>query len=404
MATLGSVLVADRDSPHGSGGAFLLAQACEVDSQIEVPPGSQVETRKGNPYVVARLDWSAGAADAFNAAYEASQKGLDLLAVQGKACLSTRNASEECIVWWRESSTKLLRVISVVTLSVTVGSPTLSVTDSTGKVVTPPPQPPIIYDESFRCIRLAELTDDVFDAFRNMYLAFERLLEGIAPRRMKERESSWLRRALSVVNQSVPLNSIYKAATKDIVDDVLREIHHDIRCAIFHSKCQAILLPLRLADRRKVAEGLYKLTRMVLPIADHWMNAKRRGGGLFYSGFNLLTLDTLKNSAILLSDDDSPLDKAETIDSAPHANAIEIPTRYAAELSEPGINCVLGTVDLNKVNTLQRIARFGLRHDNNLVIGATLEAELINQGIDRLEVQLGVQLRNSKEPKRLYKM
>lgn len=404
MATLGSVLVADRGSLHGSGGAFLLAQPCKVDSQIALPSGAEVETRKNNPYIVARLNGPSRAEDAFNSAYEASQQGLDLLAVQGKECLSTRNASEECVIWWRESSTQVLRFISVVTMSATVGSPTLSVIDSSGKVVPQPSQPAIVYDESYRYIRLAELTDDVFDAFRNMYLAFEHLLERIAPKRKKERESIWLKRALSVIDKSIPLTSIYKATTKNVVEDIYREIYRDIRCAIFHSKSHAMLLPLNMKHRVQVAAGLSKLTRIVLPIANHWMHARRPTGGLTYSGFNLMTLDMLKNSIILLSDDDSPLDRNETVECTTYSDAIEMATRYAPELSEPGINCVLGSVDFSKMDTLKRIARFGLSNGKNVLIGATLEAELTKQGIDRLEVQLGIQLRNTKQPKRLYRM
>jgi hypothetical protein len=168
MATLGGVLVADRGGLDPAGGAFLIAQPCAHDECIHVPSGAEVEVRSGNPYVIARLNGPASASEAFHAAYEACQQGLDLLAVQGRACLSTRNASQECVLWWRESNAQVLRFVSLATISVKVGSPTITVTDSTGKAVPPSPSPRIVYSDSYRYIRLAELTDDIFEAFRNM--------------------------------------------------------------------------------------------------------------------------------------------------------------------------------------------------------------------------------------------
>jgi hypothetical protein len=139
-------------------------------------------------------------------------------------------------------------------------------------------------------------------------------------------------------------------------------------------------------------------------MANHWMNARRPGGGLYNSGFKLMTQGILESSTILLSDDDSPLAKDETPASPAYRNAIEIGTRHAPELSEPGTNCILGTAGANQVQSLPRVARVGLKYESSLLIGAKLDAELTSQGIDRLEVQLGLQLRNANEPKRLYKM
>ncbi len=230
MATLAGVAIAGKNSIFESGAAFLLSQDCGIDSVITLPSGWEVELCAGSPYVVARITGASDPTAVFNASHEAAQQGLDLLAVQGKAHLSTRNASDECLLWWRESSVQVLRVISVNTLSVTVGIPTVTVTDQHGNVVPQPPVPAIIYHESFRYIRLSEVTDDLFDAFRNMYLAFEALLEHVAPRQINEREGAWLKRALATVDRSTSLSKAYISTTGNIVEDIYKEIYVYIRC------------------------------------------------------------------------------------------------------------------------------------------------------------------------------
>ena len=404
MATLAGMTIADRDSPFESGAAFLLAQKCDIDALVTLPSGWEVELRSGSPYVVARVKGISSPTDVFSACHEAAQQGLDLLAAQGKAHLSNRNASDVSLLWWRESSIQVLRVISVNTLSVTVGIPTLTVTDQHGNVIPQPPPPPIIYHESFRYIRLSEVTDDLFDAFRNMYLAFEALLGHVAPRHKKEREGAWLKRALATVDTAVSLSTVYGSTTGNITERIYQEIYIDIRCAIFHSKNSPRLLPHDLADRRRVSEGLRKLTRIVLLISDHWLHARRPTGVMTYAGFELMTMQILQASEILVSDNDTPFDRQETLESPVYDDAVPMATRHAPDLSEPGLNCVLGVVDVAQLCGLQKIARFGLKHDNHLIMVSTVDAELNQDGVDRLEAQLGVQLRNTREPKRLYKM
>jgi hypothetical protein len=78
-------------------------------------------------------------------------------------------------------------------------------------------------------------------------------------------------------------------------------------------------------------------------------------------------------------------------------------TVLAPELSEPGLIFILGTVKAADLYPLKRIGRFAVKHNNKLGMTATIEAELKYDGIDLLEAQLGVQLRNIREPKRLYR-
>jgi hypothetical protein len=403
MATLANVQIADRDSPFDSGAAYLLSQKCDVDETISIAPEREVEVRRNSPYVVVRIKGASNATDAFNESHEVVQQALDLLSVQGKAHLSTRNALDESLIWWRGPSGQALRVISVTDLSVTAGLPKITATDRDGNVVPQPPLPQIIYHESFRYFRLSQVTDDLFDAFRNMYLAFESLLGHVSPRARAEREGRWIKRALITANAKVPLSTGFTPTTSDVVEDIYRQIYEEIRCAIFHSKTSPRLLPQNASDRKKVSEGLKNLTRLVLLLAENYLHARHPTGGFTYAGFNMITQPMLQSSTILVSDSDIPLDKAETLDSSAYKGAVEMTTRSVPDLSEPGLNFILGIANLADIHSLMRVARFGVKYNNNLVMAVTIDAELKHAGIDQLEALLGIQLRNVREPKRLYR-
>lgn len=407
MATLAGILIADKYSYLDSGAAFLLAQKCDISEVVCLNSGWEIEVRESCPYVVARIKGASSASDAFNNGHEAIQQGLDLLAITGKADLSLRNASDEYLTWWREKSIQVLRIVTVTKLPVTTGIPTVVVTDvvtdKDNDVIPQPPAPKLIYHESLRYFRLSQVTDDLFDAFRNMYLAFELLLEYVVLKGENEGEGKWLKRALNSVNDTVPLSRVYSSTNPNIVLDIYNSIYKSIRCSIFHAKNQSRLLPQDLADRKRVSESLDRLTRIVLLLTEHWLHARRPSGGMFYAAFNKMTMPVASSSIVIISDNDAPLDASETIESPTCKDSVPMPTKYAPELSKPGLISVMGTVDAVRLQSLCKVAKLELVHDDELMLGATFEAPLIHNAIDRLEAQIGMQLINVREPKHFFK-
>lgn len=402
LATLGMIPIADRRSEFDSGAAFLCAQKCTVSEVVCLDSGAEVEVRGGNPYVVARVRGPVNPTDAFNRAHEATQQSLDHLAIAGKAILSIRNASEEYVVWWREDAEQILRLVWTGTMSFKMDISCVA-TDGAGNLVPPPPPPKLIYSESLRYFRLSQVTEDLFDAFRNMYLALELLLEHTCPkRRGSEGEGTWLRRALAEVNERVSLSQAYRTTESNIIDDIYNNLYTNLRCRLFHAKHGSRLVPQNLADRSLVSEGLDKLTRVFLLLARELLNARPRGGGVSYEGFALMTEPLMSGSILLVSDNDMPLDASATLKSPPFVGAIPMLTRAAPELSCPGLGTVLGSVGAVELQGLRKIARVGLSHDGRLVMSGAIDTDLLHDGIDRVEVQIGMQLRNAKNPKKLF--
>jgi hypothetical protein len=395
MATLGGVLIAATSSGFDSGAAMLLLQKCSSDEIVRLASGWEVEVRAGSPYVVARTSGLTNATNAFDAGMEAVQEGLDLLSITGKGDFSTKDAFDEHLIWWRQLTGQVLRCVatSVITLS---ASATLMRRDANGNIIPPPPPPTPVYHDALRYFRLSQVSDDLFDSFRSLYLAFELLLAHVAPK-TENREREWLHRALRQVDALVPLAPAYSSKSGNVVEEIYKDIYQGVRCKIFHAKSRDYLTPQHAADRAIVSAAYDKLSRIVLLIAEKVLNATRIGGGITFYGFELGAKPLAENSTALVSDNPSPFDKSETIESA-FSNSIAMDTRHAPELSSPGRIAVLGEVECTKLSSLRAIRRFGLKNSNKLMACWTVEADLMYEGIDLLQGQHNLQMKVTVRP------
>ncbi len=103
------------------------------------------------------------------------------------------------------------------------------VRDADGNLVVQPPPPPKVWHESLRYYRVSESSTDLFDSFRNLYLAIESLLSHVVPPTTKpngnpEGDGDWLERALRVVGRTVDL-SLYAPPSRKAPHNA---IHHEL--------------------------------------------------------------------------------------------------------------------------------------------------------------------------------
>jgi len=401
LATLGTVQIADKESRFDSGAAFLLSDKSHISAVISVPSGREVEVRKGNPYIVARIKGASKDKEAFSSAYNAAQIGLDILSIEGKARLLTRDVFNDSLLWWRGPSGQVLRIISTAVLGIQ-GSAVGLVVMNGGKVVPPSPIPVTIYHESLRYFSLSQVSKDVFESFLNMYLAFEALLGITTKRGEKEGESAWLKRALIEAGASIPFDKIYGTNTKDPVEKFNKQIYKKIRCAVFHSKDDSRLLPMNLTDRKRVSEGLDKLSDIVVTLAEKRLNYRYQKSWASNEVHDGPVRSLFDNSVILISNRKGRLDKKELADSPVYKNAIEVKCMYKSGLSEPGLVYVLGRATASDLSAIRRIWRVAVKKGDVILAAAGVEAALRPKGIDILEVQIGSRFENMGMPKHFF--
>ena len=223
---------------------------------------------------------------------ELAQRGLDLAAATGASAQSLPEAADQHIVWWRASTGAILRVVIARPLHVFV-SAAGGVVDAHGHVQPLPSLPAATWNPSMRFFRLSQLADDVFEAYRNAFLALEAVLDATVSSGTATGEKAWLKFALRDVPRTYGLDLhrylSHSKAVQDPVDQFMQEQWTARRCAVFHAKTTAkgSLLPGVPSDRRKVADALEPILRLVIDLNRAAFNAIFPGGGMTVDGFDM---------------------------------------------------------------------------------------------------------------------
>src|SRR6266545_3454599 len=224
-----------------AGGAFGLVAPPRA-SQVLGVDGWQVEVIAGFPAVIARGGIAASYEDAFQASLLQAQRGLDLMSMYGANNLVIKGIDEDHLVWWPEPDGLAIRAVSLAPVSIDVPPVRVEVRDAQGNLKVQLPPPPPTWHESFRYFRLSQTTDDLFDSYRNLYLALESILDRMAPQivnssgKAGEREGQWFKRALGVAHGKVDLGPYAPKGSTNPVEYLFNRLYVDTRTALFHAK------------------------------------------------------------------------------------------------------------------------------------------------------------------------
>jgi hypothetical protein len=397
-------LIGEKRSLEPGGAAFLLTSPPTKDEVFPLE-GGEIEVRNGQPYVVARLAPALDATTGFSVGHNLAQQGLDLMSILGIQDAVIRDAEDEHLIWWTETAGIVLRTVSTTLLRFAVGPVTLRVRDKEGREVPPTPSHPR-HHIAFRFFRLAQTTDDLFDAYRNMYLAFEALLSSHYPKPDNEWEIDWLRRALKSASAVVRLDGLGVTPAGDLVESILETVYKDARLPLFHAKeGRPYFAPHDSpSDRQAVSRALGLLTQIVIRMAEAWFDARRAGGGVFFGWVYENAQRLLADSSAYASSYDGPFDATEQDLSHPRfQTATKLHSRVAPEFQrgrEPAILSVANGPELSQVNPLRRVE---LVSAGTPLITNILEAPLELEGISRFEDLMYIRGINLNQPRSMFR-
>ena len=272
MPTIGS-LAFSFDDGFDSGVALLLAKP-PTEPVFGTYGACHLMAAPDSPHVVCRFNGAGTEAEALARGAVLAQESLDMLSALGGGDLVTRDTHDEYIAWWCASGLYRAALVSTATFSLSVGPAEITVKEANGNVVPPVRVSPTNH-LAFRFYRLAQASDDLYDAYRNMYLAFESLLSSKYPKG-KESEIAWLRSSLSAAATDLELSSLVPNATTDPIDHFLQAIYKGALLPLFHAKDgRAYFAPAQvMTDRLAVEHALSMLTQAVLRMADKWHSAR----------------------------------------------------------------------------------------------------------------------------------
>ncbi len=396
MATFGELPLFDSGVDR-SGAVFILAAPSPVTVRQGTTRDTFLQLTVGSDAAVVHGLAASNGADVLITALHEANRALDLLAARNIARLVLAPLTRTIpITWCEETGLLILRLIAT------------SVSRFSFSTGVPAPALGSQWHTSMRYWRMSQVTDDLYDAFRNLFLALESLLGHLAPMRMNsngrpESEGYWLRRAIRVAGCNVDLNRylLNKSVTPDV--DLFHDLWTDVRNKVFHAKTgQPILTPLDTADRNVVAEAHERYGRLYLDLADYALGVRFISGGITVGGF--AQSSALNGVTIQMTDDPAPASINDTTVSPSGHAVLQLPTARTPEHDSALLSTVLGSVSGDDARrTLQSVRRFGAtRPGGSLVVIHSLDLDLTLEGIDHIECLLQLQAVNVTMPKTDY--
>jgi hypothetical protein len=295
----------DTGDTWRNGAVFLLRKAARASSTASL--GGWVTTVVRNQKVVITCGPST-AADfdgTFAEALNAANRGLDYMSVSGQADCAIRDAPDDCLVWWPDTALGgVVMRCRVVQPFGMVFNLTGEVRDASGNLIPSPPPPTPMVDDAFRFVRMCPTSDDLFDAYRNLFLAFESLLSDIRPRQRMpipqprrrwcmlrtshstastkwENEHDWFMDALDQAHNLVPLDSLTPPGVTNHKKWIYRWMYSAERSALMHAKRgQNYLLPHDATDRAELIDSLGRLWEYIKNLIEKHLQVQRSSSSL----------------------------------------------------------------------------------------------------------------------------
>jgi hypothetical protein len=181
-------------------------------------------------------------------------------------------------------------------------------------------------------------------------------------------------------------------------DAIYDRLYRDARVRIFHAKPDRD--PLLPRDRRTVASvsrALDLTQRLYLAFTEAYLGVVRLRGGFSSYAARTMAEAALEPLTFVATSDEAPFDADATTVSALGAPVVDLPH------AEPGVYVgfearrlawAAGT-DLEPLPFVRRVV--GVAANGQPIVQCRLEARLEHQGIDRLEVDFRLLMRNGRE-------
>lgn len=399
MASIGNIEITKCDDNFTSGTAFLLQKTSPIS--ITVPCGNAViQLEEGNPYVVARTTEFNNYDDAYIYGHEVTQKGLDILSMLSIADLVTHDSIDQHIVWWFKEDKRIMRIVDagIFKWDAKLTLTTEDKDSDSNKSITFP-----VHHEAFRYFRLSQTTDDLFNAYRNMYLAFELLLSDLFPKG-KELEIEWLKRALSSINQSILTSTM--GNHNDLVEATIRELYTHSRLPLFHAKDgKNYYSPhQKVEERETVLDALSKLARIFILLVNDKKIANRNLGASMSTGLErVMMLPLIDKTYFILSNDDSQFLPDEQGFTHPRYEK-SIKSKHVMEYKPVKFHkfSILGTIEIDEIKKISSFCRIELVTEIMSLVTVILETPIYIEGIDNMECHLNFSQRSVSSPKREF--
>ncbi len=357
------------------GGAYLLRTRPKLDIQIRTA-ASVVRLRANAPFVTIEMTGAVDPVDVKSLTWNALQDTLDLHATATRQPYSTQSGERGYLTWHRAKQG----------YDVTYGETGDSswsmsgILDGGGPPAPAPAPPP--HHPALRFYRLSQVSDDLFDSYRNAYLAFECLISGESAKPRNEPELDWLIRVSKASFAGSIPGSIH-------IESTLTEIYKVGRLPLFHAKMNETFFVPQGVEREHLQKLLEDLTFLLCTCLRQKLgnHAVALWGSMSQSLVDAQSRVTLECDAVLLR-----FGKLRrTV--APKVEVFENPRRFGNLWARIAVQPPLSLPSLSNIQTrLRRQARIEFQ----------LEEAISLAGVSTFTIELSEVNRHGGSPRQLH--
>ncbi|KRF22922.1 hypothetical protein [Phycicoccus sp. Soil802] len=405
MASFGAV-----DLGTGGAGVFeLTSESDDVEFVHKASDGTVVVIPPSEKFIVVQECPGEDFDEVNRNALAAANRAIDIHFGQGGRPLALAHLSSPFIVCWKAPVGRILRIVGRLHMNLRIRA-TAVVRDTEGNIVTQPPAPPKVWHESLRYYRLSEAATDLFDSFRNLYLAIESLLSGEVPpaegpRGRPEGDSAWLARALRKVAEDVDLSPFAPSSAKAAHNAIHEDLYVNLRTAMFHAKLgRETWTPQDWSSRSPIVAARIRYARMFRALAAQYLDVPYPSSG-FFSAYWAETIEQqLLAYTVFVSNDPTLVSDEPTGEyqlSPAGGRHITLPSSLAEDVSQVWTRGIVGVErGTSVVGAIGEVRRFGTVRGDALAMVENLREPLRLDGIEELQVVLLVEGRNYGQSRR----
>lgn len=411
MAKIGDIWLGGKEpeapnSEHFPSGIafFLLVKGKSKIDYIWESQDSQwqVELKQNHAFAVARSRNPQAYKNLVDSGLEQIQCCLDIIAAKKLGILVLDHPEKDHIALFQRNEETVLRHFSNVRLGVET-SVSVEVRDKEGNIKPSDPIPEPIWTPAFRYYRLSQASQDIFEAYRRLFLALEALLGIIRPKLKGEKEREWLEDAFSKVVTRPQVAKSILATIKDPIKYFMEKQYTNIRCRLFHAKPTYDLLPQKELNPADVQIAYKELLQIWRAIAIEYFQVPVGGSVITYVGFKWW-MDKLFRGPLSLhfTEDSSPPQADDTQVSPLGLTTFEFEQPTYLSETKPGVVSWQGEISLLDIHKHLSIHRVSSLVNKRLFNTAFIPDGLSPSGADIFQTYQSIFLVNLSQPKMTF--
>lgn len=407
MAKLGDIYIGGYEIPQNTPQYFPCGVVFSLDNKSEINQMTdttdlrwQIEIKQGYSSVIVRSRDLLNYDDAIKYGFEQAQRFLDLLAVKKIGIFNIKSPETNNIsVYYDKSNNLVLRHFSIGSLSFSTNA-FIEVRDKNGNIKPSPPIPEPKWTWGFRYYRLSQYSQNIFEAYRNLFLSFEAILNEICPKQTREREGRWLKRALHAISTRIDYSHYVPSGVSQSIEHLFQTQYTDVRCRLFHANFPYAMLPQSELNPTEVLTAYDVLIRLWQDIAQKYFDVPSKGGVFTYQGFKwLMDKAFSKKLSICFTEDDSIPEKEDTAVSPLGKDIFFFKEVSYLSQTQPGFVSWQGRLSSLDLCTNKKIHRICTKLDDTLLNVVFIDEGLISIGVDIFESYESISLLNKSQPK-----